>query len=504
MPSSWRVRIGALGALGLALLGATCWDPILSLRSCPQIVIALGVGVPDFVPIPNCFGSGPLRTIPSRETWSIPNLPASLVADEVPNDRFTRRIRLKPTASAVAGTFEEFLLRFDGDAPQFDQIIGIHIDFTGTTNACVPAPIAAADACAELRASTVNWLRVCNPELSQADAEHFAEGLCIPEDRFTDPLVSYDAAKAGECACAIEGMDCLAGDPFRFIQSCAGVVTGTLANGQTCSADAPWQCASDGCSVNASACGGSCEPIVADGDACVDVNGFVLPCQPGSWCAADTNACEPLPVVGESCNFFGLCAGDFDPYLLPGAVCNADTFTCGEAGRAGAVCLGGESCQPFYACNESLFCELKPARGEACTGPVDTETPSHDDWVFAISGLNVACRVDFPTQPSGDFCAPTGTNPSVGVCTAVPGFGDACGLGNGLSPRCEEGRYCNGIDAGNLQTGDQGVCVPLLGADQLCDPFWNVELLGPQCAGGASCDLDLTNFVDYRCSATCS
>lgn len=135
----------------------------------------------------------------------------------------------------------------------------------------------------------------------------------------------------------------------------------------------------------------------------------------------------------------------------------------------GLWCLNGTCEDPCFV-QEGLL-----GLGEQCrdeNGPLGTCDFSMGLWCdfetetcIALPGVGEECY-------GGEICgvgAYCDYSSGQGLCAAVPAVGEAC------TYACAEGSYCDGVD------GQEGTCVPLPGAGELCT--------GPgQCAEGNFCN----------------
>jgi hypothetical protein len=498
-----RARV-ALAVLAVPLLsGDTCWQVVIDLRSCAQIVLQLDLDVGEAL-IPNCNGADSLQTIPGSETFAIFPTVSTLTVDEVPRNRLTNHIRLSATAAAVENTTETFDLVFTanpGAPSEFDQTINIVVNFG--RGACLASSIPRPDACSELRAAAAAFFERCHPlgsgtGLTPAAADRLAETVCETADRFSDANTFYDGVLARECACDIQNMACTANDPFRYLMSCRNAFVGKLPPGAACDEQAPWQCGSGHCIAPDLTCGGTCEEEVpADGvTPCSDGINPELPCEPGALCNG-AHVCERLPELGEPCGPFNLCVGDIDRFVFAGAVCNLDTGLCDAPVAAGGLCASGSgvlACDAISEC-DGATCQARPDTGEACA-----LQNAGVDWLGLLVAGASGCRIDASNNANGDFCMPTDLATLTGVCARRAAGGAACGLGEGLMPLCEPGYYCAGLDPFS-PVPQSGVCTPVSSPGEACDTGWVSAALGPQCTPGYFCRGDI---LDPNGTCECS
>jgi hypothetical protein len=221
-------------------------------------------------------------------------------------------------------------------------------------------------------------------------------------------------------------------------------------------------------------------------------------CAPDFYCNTDADepTCVPLARVGEDCSDRA-CAGDDDGFIFSSVQCDETTQTCQATVKAGATC-DPPPCHDLYTCSPATStCESRPSEGEDCTLSIDVAEPTHNQWVALIAEAGHACQLALDGHRSaGEYCVQEGATSGHGQCTALPGEGEPCGLGNGLSPRCQRGFYCEEVDPEGLDLVE-GICVegePLYGP---CNAQF-VELgLGDPCEAGAVC-------VQGECVPECS
>ena len=198
-------------------------------------------------------------------------------------------------------------------------------------------------------------------------------------------IISYDGDVAQQCLDAYASLSCdtteHTGDELEV---CSGVLTGTLAVGDTCAFDR--ECESNNCNAptcTSACCSGTCgAPIVLPsvgqpcnalcaGDAFCGLDQIchaplpagaacdVEPCGYGLYCAGRTptmaGTCKVLPHLGQPCE--NACAET-------GATCYAGT--CVELALEGDPCTSNAQCSMFYECSGTQ-CGLFPTLGMPCT-----------------------------------------------------------------------------------------------------------------------------------------
>lgn len=182
---------------------------------------------------------------------------------------------------------------------------------------------------------------------------------------------------------------------------------------------------------------------------------------PGGWG-------EMLPGQGQPCE--GICAS--------GLRCGSEGV-CEAPGDVSAACADVRDCAPELACGPALegagTCQAPDfeASGDACAHP--SECGGHTSCYASVRKVCIApeprkvCRWDEDCV-DGEYCVVI-TDAPEGVCTPVPGDGEACGNG----AICEAGLAC---DMGT------SLCGPLPGMGEPCG-------LGPEgpflCDGGLGC-----------------
>jgi hypothetical protein len=262
---------------------------------------------------------------------------------------------------------------------------------------------------------------------------HFAIDNPSPEAAYKAGKLAYDAALARDCIDAWGALSCDATQqPPGALAVCDDVITGTLAQGETCAFDR--ECVSDNCvapSCSMACCPGTCGPELARpgvGDACTSlcVDGAfcnasgtcqaLLPrgaacsdevCTYGLYCEGltptTTGTCTPFPHLGDACESY--CA-EVNAVCLGGR--------CVAVGVLGDTCTSDAQCSGFYTCTTGT-CSLMPTRGMPCT-----RSCSDASWCNGTT-----CEAQ---KPNGSTCARSEeclshwcerTNAN-GTCTDVP------------------------------------------------------------------------------------
>ncbi len=377
----------------------------------------------------------------------------------------------------------------------------------GPVDPCAPVDRAAAPQ--RVADAVAAWALRCNPELTAREAQvaaAYALELSLPA--LTDANLTYDAASAGACGCAVEQGSCDSLSWFRAVPACDAMLVSTSTTFDFCANE--FQCPTRHACVEARgpevAFGGRppmcfegvCVPIRAEGETC---EGYAT-CEAGTYCdysvavpvcaakAGLTEACDERPCVGDA-NDVALLPPNECYYTKAGA-------TCRPQGRAGAQCEG--SCHDLYRCSKSGFCEATAGDGQACPTPFDVETPDYDQRIALISEAQFVCRVPARVADNrGFYCTQTGTTTGVATCQPLPGLGDACGIGPGLAPTCSSGAYCPGIDWGTLAPVTS-TCIAQLTATATCTPS-DLDL-NRECGAGLRC-LAEGKSSTYTCVDTC-
>jgi hypothetical protein len=230
--------------------------------------------------------------------------------------------------------------------------------------------------------------------------------------------VVYRGDLVDACLTAIDGAGC---DITRVTnEACTDVFEGTVAAGGDCAWDE--ECVEGYCAITG-ACPGTCANRVAAGAACTSDQA----CPTGYSCSAGT--CQERSLAGEPCGGAAAlqCAGiDLQCVGSMGAT----PGTC----RAWSTILdgaAGESCNPqtFDLCDSGISCVFESAGAGGAT------------YVCAAGvAAGAACAIGAPDQcPAGQFCMMGTGTPGMGLCTALPGEGDACPDNQcGIGLRCAD------------------------------------------------------------------
>jgi hypothetical protein len=247
--------------------------------------------------------------------------------------------------------------------------------------------------------------------------------------------VAYDSTKLAACIDAIGKAGCDIGTK-RISTLCAGVFTGSVAAGASCTMSAECK---DGlfCQISAPdggakpSCPGKCTALLAAGDACA-INDHCkdgLLCSAGKCAApvADGAACGGK--TGEECKPGLLCIGAACKKIsavftaAEGETCDLETVLCKEGFRCAVVSLDSAG-KPVAKCEKPV------------TGP---------------DGVPAACHLAFPEEcPIGQFCElPQGA--ISGLCKILPGNGTLCVAQvpsdpNSPASLCREGTLCDPSD----------------------------------------------------------
>ncbi len=262
--------------------------------------------------------------------------------------------------------------------------------------------------CNSVATSICNKLNQCSPlviKLTYGDVPTCVTRAAMScASGTTASGASVTPAELGACADAYSKLDCA--DLMRGINTPSECkVTGTLANGTTCGADA--QCKSGYCSVKTGICG-ACADQVGAGKTCTTSNG----CTSGLICNSSGVCATPVKAGGT-------CTSSLD--CAAGLVCPTGSKTCTAPVAAGQACTGGDCDQLAGAfCNpQTNVCETIQvvAAGQPCG---------------LVSGAVVGCS-------GGGHCnIPTGS--TQGTCQAPAADGAACDAQKG--PTCLQPALC--------------------------------------------------------------
>ncbi|HXU74796.1 MAG TPA: Dickkopf N-terminal cysteine-rich domain-containing protein [Polyangia bacterium] len=237
---------------------------------------------------------------------------------------------------------------------------------------------------------------------------------------------------AAACLKAVEHAPCepaQAGEDL-FTQ-CHGVLSGTVANGDSCWGDD--ECIGGVC-VNPD-CGGTCTAYASPGSPCVKSGGTPdVTCDPSVHFCSDTGTCVHKVGVGKPCLVDENCLFDFvcvDEKCAPlprtkrDDVCGTnlppcqDGLYCNETGTCEPLVDAGGACAKADACKAGMTCE-----SGLCAPWLDTGAACVDDPNAIASGC-----------AASDAC--TG-----GVCAAVPGAKAGPLAHCGADADCDDGLFC--------------------------------------------------------------
>lgn len=278
--------------------------------------------------------------------------------------------------------------------------------------------------------------------------------FALLDDWVADGTVSYDAEAMARCLDDIAAAPCVdTAGLLTDVGDCGAAIAGTVTAGGACQGSP--QCA-PGLFCDLASCPGTCQPRGGTSAACsVDAG-----CQPGLECRS--SACAALPVADQPCDSAFACAPGFACVIPDGE----DLGTCrGLSFDA----RSGEACDPL----SGTFC----LHGLACA----EQDPAGAAWLcVAPSTLGQACNVAVPSAcPVGSVCV-VATHQVTGICTTLPGEGQAC-LSGGVILSCREGLAC---DSGTH------LCVRQVDNGQIC----SVEAqCAVSCDGGVCVDPDCTH-----------
>jgi hypothetical protein len=236
------------------------------------------------------------------------------------------------------------------------------------------------------------------------------EATCSPIAREVSAgRAKLDEARAGSCLAELKKLDCdgfgaaMADDAYA---PCAGVLTGTAANGGTCYADA--DCASGRCALS-TACPGSCVAFAAQGERCTPGS-----CRKSLYCHTATSTCRPQHADGP-------CSGDDDNECTFGNSCyfgGQGSPECRPLGSAQAACGGdvGGDCGLGFHCDigyeqSTKKCVADPVVGQSCVDTLGGTT-------FTFNCVGGFCDAASRTCKACPAACP-GACDSTGQCPAV-------------------------------------------------------------------------------------
>ncbi|MCB9788163.1 MAG: lamin tail domain-containing protein [Deltaproteobacteria bacterium] len=385
---------------------------------------------------------------------------------------------------------------------------------SGTLAACVPVPSGQdpVDDCSPQGAASCQHTGVCN---GASACENFASTTeCVAQtctNGFRDPAHFCDGLGTGtSCvdppdefcgglACTADGLDCRTNCTqdsecitgyFCDNPGPTGTCEPKLANGDACNADN--ECTTNFCTDGVcctTACAGACRQCDISGDGTCTLHPFPTDPETGCglyWCNG-TGACNVTCSVDSDCK-----AGNF---------CNGTTC---EPKRG----LGGE-CSGNNQCDEGV-CNL--ADGVCCDGPCSRTCES-----CKLAGFEGTCKIIEAGQDPDEECAGSGTcggacdgNPNGGSCT-FPTAGSDCGTcktcnGNGACISAPANTNPNSSCAGCQTCNGTGACknVPF-GTDFHDDCAATAQTscgLDGQCDGNGACDYWGTSAVVTPASCT--
>jgi len=246
-------------------------------------------------------------------------------------------------------------------------------------------------------------------------------------------------------------------DYFDANPPAACIVTGTLATGAPCGANA--QCQSSFCAIGAYAICGTCQPLPTPGAAC----------QINPDCGRDLDCVKPS---GSNAMTMGTCAA----YVAPAGACLTGTSPC----PTGYACVGDDaSTSTMGTCQAS-----GQTVGAACDGSRKTAANCEGDLGLA--------------------CIPTAKGSSVGTCQTISlaSGGTPCG-DIGSAPitgyaSCQQG-FCQMA----TPTATTGMCVQQSGDNGPC----STDPTTPPCEAPAKCVPSAAGSMTGTCTlpnaATC-
>ncbi|MBI4821263.1 MAG: hypothetical protein HY791_33695 [Deltaproteobacteria bacterium] len=480
-----RATTAAFGVLCLALLRAdSCYDSALGGRGCPAIEIELTIAGGS-MSIPACARAGLLYTIRHMETFQFVGLDTNLVnvtpmTDSSPLGWF------QITSTGNAFTFQQhnFVIDFSprGVGPgseDYDGQVEVRVTFVGDpTPVDCSSALTRGEAAQRIEDSIASWLERCVPELTITEKKRLAHRYGLwSGSALQDPALPFNGTTAAACACDIEIMPCGSTDPFVDLPSCNAILEGSRPIGSACSRSE--DCLGGVCGTD---CNDRCQALAQLGETCyIPATDEIFHCAPGLFCdfgQADP-VCATRAVDGEAC-FGRPCVGE-DSFVFPRTICDTSDWTCRFLGRLGDAC-DVTPCHAIYDCDQAtLVCVMRPGDGEPCTIETTGGT-TPEDYSSEVFQSSVVCRID-PNHPTaGEYCTQTGPTSAERTCLGLPGFGDPCGIGEGLSARCTNGTYCDAIDPQNLAPV-AGTCQFGFPLGAACDSY-TLAGLGDPCAEG--------------------
>jgi len=326
------------------------------------------------------------------------------------------------------------------------------------TDTLVPGDVTAFAAWCEDAAEAYRaWLASCLGEVQYPPGSGFVQELerrCLEASTAVAAgRIAFDGGKAATCLAAIGGRECEGGfDPF-WAPECQGIFAGAVPLGGDCYGGAgsyvivpASECAEGYCGGDE--CPGTCTAYPTVGQACGDVDGAWVNCDPEVAYCSSSGRCAAYLSLGDACPEGWGCA--------PSTECR------GEPGRCVDVAVGGEACSETVPCSPSIFrcddgvCRVKVAAGEECLmqencGPnlvcrdVDRDGPQPMTCVDP-GGLGASCQADAHCEAA--FRCDTSTG-DFGTCVARTAPGQTCGW----SGECTAGHWCQ------FSLEGEGTCV---------------------------------------------
>lgn len=243
--------------------------------------------------------------------------------------------------------------------------------------------------------------------------------------------LAYRGDRAKACIDAWKVITCEAID--AGVPECAGVLVGTVANGNACLDD--FECADGQCLVGAS-CPGICTAYVGLNGVCSAAGAQCaqgLLCDPNNRCIATT----PPAKQGQACATGGCEAGLY---------CDPGPKTCAPKKKSGSCAGAPDACAVGYACVGGGSCVVYSGRGERCGQDAEC-------------GWGWAC-ID-------------------GACGPAPAIGSPCASSVG-GATCTRGAYCD-------RAGTPATCRAQKAGGATCTDY--VECASYACTAG-KCDAE--------------
>jgi hypothetical protein len=315
---------------------------------------------------------------------------------------------------------------------------------TALLAACGSDPVAIDDYASEARDAHCRYLVKCGAIESVEICRRLDVGihirLSVNERAAVDAgRIKFDGDDARRCFDALADRSCdVTSKSNRAVpDECLGILTGTLREGEACTAGD--QCVSRNCEVptcNMACCTGMCvgsdaPPRAKAGESCE-----LATCDDESFCDQDVMTCvarrprEAFCVSGAECNFGLDCVQGGSCTTLPvlgqpcTGPCRDEGTTCGSSGLCVKVALAGEACVTSADCSRMYRCD--PAKH--CTAGIAT---------------GAACSPSQRCADDGAFCD-VAEGESVGTCALPVPDGAACrrdancisGICDGTNLRC--------------------------------------------------------------------